>query len=425
MVHSQPVQLLFVNKSVQLSYSISILLCACVHLCVHVFVTKYDHCGVLGTVDEICPCTYSQAHGTPFTISPLSTDLGFCGDLQDTEDVPRRQYDGTSFQESVRLLLEHLKQVDEVAQTPTHPTISEAEFIGKLKVWNENTTSSPSGLHLGHYKALIARHKYSDDEDEDFDKRAEWNHMQQELLTLHVTLLNYALERGYSYSRWQSIINMILFKDEDKVKIHRTGVIHIYEADYNLMLGLKWRVALYQAEALQLLNQGQYGSRPRRNAVDPVMIEELQFEISRLLRRMLLQTNYDVTACYDRIIPNLVVLVSQKFGVHPNVLAYANARTLQNAKHKVRTELGISETSYGHSEEEPIYGSGQGSGNASQIWGFQSSVLFDIYDTPRATPAVYCNPDHSNQFNVAMIGFVDDINGQTNMFFAVQDKSTL
>jgi hypothetical protein len=51
---------------------------------------------------------------------------------------------------------------------------------------------------------------------------------------------------------------------------------------------IKWKVALYQSEALKQLNEGHYGSRPRRNTVDPVMIEELLFEISRLGRRMLL-----------------------------------------------------------------------------------------------------------------------------------------
>ena len=50
------------------------------------------------------------------------------------------------------------------------------------------------------------------------------------------------------------------------------------------MLGIKRRIALYQAEALRELNDGQYGSRPRRNALDLVLIEELQFEISRASR---------------------------------------------------------------------------------------------------------------------------------------------
>ena len=59
------------------------------------------------------------------------------------------------------------------------------------------------------------------------------------------------------------------------------------------------------SEALKQLNEGQYGSRPRRNAIDPVMIEELQFEISRATSKTVIQTNYDAASCYDRIIPNL------------------------------------------------------------------------------------------------------------------------
>jgi hypothetical protein len=190
-----------------------------------------------------------------------------------------------------------------------------------------------------------------------------------------------------------------------------------------MVLGLKWRTALYQAEAQHTLNEGQYGLRPRRNAVDPVMIEELQFELSRITRRMFLQTNYDATACYDRIIPNLAALVSQKYGVHAKV-TQLNARTLKAAKYKVRTEMGISETSYHHEEEEPIYGMGQGADNASMAWGFLSCTLFDMYEK-KATPATYCNPDRSNPIILAMIGFVDDSNGQVNRFMLVQDKDGL
>jgi hypothetical protein len=136
------------------------------------------------------------------------------------------------------------------------------------------------------------------------------------------------------------------------------------QPNFNLMLGLKWRVAVCQAEALKALSEGQYGSRPRRSAMDPVMLEEFQFEISRLSRRMPLQTNYDTMACYDRIIPNVAMIVSQKYGVHPKV-TQANAKTLQYARYKVKTDLGISETSYSHGDDDPIYGIGQGSGKAS------------------------------------------------------------
>ena len=46
----------------------------------------------------------------------------------------------------------------------------------------------------------------------------------------------------------------MLFKVENNIGIHHTQVIHIYEADYNMMFGLKWREALYQAEESSTLN---------------------------------------------------------------------------------------------------------------------------------------------------------------------------
>jgi hypothetical protein len=170
-----------------------------------------------------------------------------------------------------------------MAEDAARPTISENEFIGKLKVWSESTTTSPSGLRFGHYKALIARHAYStsasDDEltDNFKAKRDELNRRQAALLELHLSMLNYSLERGYSYQRWQeTVANTIIFKDTDNARLHRTRVIHIYEADYNLAHGVKWRAAMQQAEAFRLLNEGQYGSRSfRNNATDPVFIEEL------------------------------------------------------------------------------------------------------------------------------------------------------
>jgi exonuclease III len=369
---------------------------------------------------------FGQAHGTPFTIPPLSIDLGFCGDGPASAAMLDGSYDSSMLDSNVGLLVQHLKQTDEMAALQTHPTISTEEYTSKLKIWTESTSTSPSGLHLGHYKALIARHKYSEadpDDAEQLAKQTEWNRMQENLLDLHVRMLNYALERGYTYRRWHTVANTILFKDKDNVRIHRTRVIHLYEADYNLMLGIKWRIALYQAEAFRELNTGQYGSRPRRNAVDPVLIEELQFEISRASRKMFIQTNYDATACYDRIVPNLAMMVSKRFGV-PHLNTVTNAKTLQSAEYRICTDLGMAETGYKHSDEWPIYGTGQGSGNSPMIWCFLSSILFDCYDK-LSHSAQYCRPDRSEPMTIGMVGFVDDSNGQTNNFLQDETDDTL
>ena len=69
--------------------------------------------------------------------------------------------------------------------------------------------------------------------------RDELNHMQNAIRQLHLQLINYAFERGYSFQRLQKVANSILFKEPNNIKIHRTRVIHLYEADYNLVLGLK------------------------------------------------------------------------------------------------------------------------------------------------------------------------------------------
>ena len=217
----------------------------------------------------------------------------------------------------------------------------------------------------------------------------------------------------------------MLFKEKNNIKIHRTRVIqHIYKADYNVILGLKWRLALYQLEALKQLNAGQYGSQPRRNAIDPVMLEELQFEIPRLSRKSFIQMTYDATACYNRIIPNLASLASRCFGVDKQV-AMTNAKTLEQACYFIRTEMGLSDTRYyTHDGAFPIYGTGQGSGNSPMIWCFVSSLLFQCYQR-QAHPASYYNPDRTKPSKWFMIGFVDDTNGQANEFFTAEGPQSL
>ena len=92
--------------------------------------------------------------------------------------------------DSVQRLLRHMEKVHEIHQQPSQATITAEEFEGKIRVWTESTTTSPSGLHLGHFKALIARHSFSteatDDEltDKDREQRDEVNFKQRELFNL-------------------------------------------------------------------------------------------------------------------------------------------------------------------------------------------------------------------------------------------------
>ena len=228
---------------------------------------------------------FGQAQGTPFTVYPLAEALSFDGLTPTGEDILQGAFDTMGMDENVAALIRHMRQVDAIEALQSRPTINDADFVKKLQIWTESTTTSPSGLHLGHYKALIGRHTHSIEAADDqlppefVAIRNELDQKQAELREFHLRLINYSLERGYSYQRWQKVANTVLFKDDNNVKIHRTRIIHLYEADYNLILGIKWRAAMHQEEDLKLLNEGQYGSRPHRNSKDPVLLEELQYEI--------------------------------------------------------------------------------------------------------------------------------------------------
>ena len=351
---------------------------------------------------------FGQAHGATFTVDPLVNQNGFCGDGTSSEEIDN----------NVALLIQHLQQTAEMAALDSCPRITESEYSGKLRAWNESTSTSPSGLHLGNYKVMLSRHAYFEKEserEEETAKRQEWDHMQSSLLWLHVQVMNYALEWGYAYSRWHTVVNIILFKDPNYVRIHRKRVMHIYEADFNYMLGIKWRKALYQAEAFRELNDGQFGYRPRRNAVDPVFIEEMQFEISHAFRKIFVQTNYDAASCCDRIIPNLAMFVSCKYGVPKPVswLSIASKPSLEFLLQDIPTP-----------QITPFLAQVKEESICQMMWYFLSCILFDCYDN-LAYAAKYCHHDRSHPIEFGMVGFVDDSIGQTNELMRYETAMTL
>ena len=128
---------------------------------------------------------FGQSKGSPFTVPPISDGLGFCEDGPASMLMLHGSYDVSQLEANVALLVQHIKQTSKTAAIEMHPTITTDEYVGKLKIWAESTSTSPSGLHLGYYNALIARHKYSDIDTDDTEllaKRDTWNRMQTSLL---------------------------------------------------------------------------------------------------------------------------------------------------------------------------------------------------------------------------------------------------
>ena len=167
-------------------------------------------------------------------------------------------------------------------------------------------------MHLGHLRAYWAEHTYPEKSPDAtlLEKK------RQQILDDHLTLLNYALQFGYSFNVWSSIMNTMLKKDKGVPKIHRLRVIHLFKADYNLILRVKWREALHHASSKGYLNKGCYGSQPGKEATDALFIHEMEYKIGRLTWKATLHFDNDATSCYDRIPCFLANLASCKYGMH-------------------------------------------------------------------------------------------------------------
>jgi hypothetical protein len=88
---------------------------------------------------------FGQAKGSPFTVAPLVDHLGFCGDGSSAADILNSDYDVlTGLSDHVALLIQHLKQSEEMASLPVRPTISEKGYSAKVKVWREGALTSES-----------------------------------------------------------------------------------------------------------------------------------------------------------------------------------------------------------------------------------------------------------------------------------------
>ena len=196
------------------------------------------------------------------------------------------------------------------------------EWKQKFKFWRESTSTSPSGVHLGHFKALIEPIYVVNDIQLAPD--LEINTMQQDTLELHLRLINLILQSENSIPRWQRCNNISIPKKLDCILVEKFRNIHIYECDLDAVIAIKWKAAIYNAEEANQLSENQFGSRKEKNTQIPILMEILQQDISRLTRRPYGQINYDAKACYDRILPNLASIVSNAYGVPESIVKLHN-----------------------------------------------------------------------------------------------------
>jgi hypothetical protein len=102
--------------------------------------------------------------------------------------------------------------------------ILEEAFISKFKGWKESTSTSLSGQHLGHYKAIVTDLDLKK-QDPEKSHLCEW---QTNFVSALVKLLNIPLKYGFAPKQWCISLMVMIEKDPGNPGIKQLHVIHHY-----------------------------------------------------------------------------------------------------------------------------------------------------------------------------------------------------
>jgi hypothetical protein len=142
-----------------------------------------------------------------------------------------------------------------------------------FKKWREDTSTSPSGCHLGlsRIPAFSSQIK-------------EIEALRGRIQQIQADIINIPIGIGFSPTRWQTTVNAMLEKISGKPLLHKLRVIHIVEADYSLALKeIFGRRLMHNCEKYGTLGDYQDGFRKGLSTTRMLLQNEL-FNYNKWLR---------------------------------------------------------------------------------------------------------------------------------------------
>jgi hypothetical protein len=168
---------------------------------------------------------FGQAHGTFPTVPPFNSAVDWTASTPEADDIllGTLPFAEEAVDETSTHFLHQFKV--STALNSVSSAITMQEWVGKMKVWHKSTTTSPSGMHLGHHKALLKVLPAPSEAPQPGIRTLESK--RQLLLKGQLDLLNYAIRHSYTYSRWKKVATLMIRKASDSSKVHRLRVMHV------------------------------------------------------------------------------------------------------------------------------------------------------------------------------------------------------
>ena len=208
---------------------------------------------------------------------------------------------------------------------------------------------------------------------------------------------------------------IMIEKQPGNSTINKLRALHIFENDFNLLLGILWGQRLQQqGEQHHAFNPAQYGSRNNRSTHDALTFKHFIYGISRLTKTDLISFDNDTKACYDRIVLLFGMLCSRRLGM-PSPVCQFMINAYEKIQYHIQTAYGVSEQWYKHTSIKPLHGPGQGNRSSPSLWVIISSLLMDCMDD-NAPGLTVTDPFQHEDIRQVMTGFVDDTTHWINNF---------
>jgi len=226
-----------------------------------------------------------------------------------------------------------------------------------FKKWPERTTTSPSGRHLGVYKSLLKDYPPKDPPPNQPPRTHGI-----EVLKCVFRLLQLALRHVHVYKRWKTVWNMYLEKKPGHPSIDSLCTLHLFEADYNLLL--KWHSSLGftpKSEKHDRILDSQGGGSAGQSEIDLACKKVAIYDYISITRTDAVDVSIVVNRCFDNMVEACENLSCRQHGADPAYLKL-HAATQQQFCYHVKHAQGVLSGYNQHSTTNPWYGAGQGAG---------------------------------------------------------------
>jgi len=311
---------------------------------------------------------FAQVEGSPFTIKPLSCLLQYDGLTQFGNLITAgRLLQGThNFDEPTTAILSKLKQ--KIPQGNASHTLNYKTLLEGIKKWLENTTTSPSGCHLGIYKALgkhVVKEK-TDTHTESTETPTISPAIKQghDILYTIFDIMLLAIRHEYPLQWWKTVWTLFIKKELGNPHLDRLQCIMIFEADWQLLL--KWHLLygfLPKTEVTGTLVYVQGRGCKGCSAIDQATQQIIKTEVIHLCQNTAIDLYLDLCQCFDMMVKACHNLACHCHGADDAYLRL-HAKTHQAMKYYVCHKFGIS-TNYNTFAAHPWHGAGQGVANVA------------------------------------------------------------